>query len=99
MKNYLKLICLTACIAISGWYMKGKINSSPTAWIALPLDNVVSLTNAESSGCYSGGYGASSCSINAGTDIVGFGVSAGCSVSCISGYYACCNINCACIKR
>lgn len=47
--------------------------------------------------CDSGGVGASSCSIGSGDD--------SCSVSCKSGYYACCTIKvlgpdvCNCIKE
>lgn len=42
------------------------------------------------SDCQNGGYGSSSCSMGNG----------GCSVSCINGYYACCNPgNCECIER
>ena len=49
--------------------------------------------------CYSGGPGASSCSIEAGIDIVGSGMSGSCSVSCNQGYYACCSIRCICCKE
>ena len=48
--------------------------------------------------CYSGGVGSGSCSIDAGTDILGSGISGGCSVSCNSGYYACCSLRCVCHK-
>lgn len=47
--------------------------------------------------CYSGGVGAQACSIEAGTEILGSGVSYGCSVSCYAGYYACCSIRCLCM--
>jgi len=47
--------------------------------------------------CYSGGPGAASCSIEAGVEILGFGVAAGCSVVCFDGYYACCSLTCRCI--
>jgi hypothetical protein len=46
--------------------------------------------------CWSGGPGSNACSIDAGIDIMGFGVSAACSVSCDSGYYACCGLRCTC---
>lgn len=49
--------------------------------------------------CYSGGKGSTACSIEAGTEIKGFGVSAGCSVSCENGYYACCSLRCVCHKK
>lgn len=62
--------------------------------------NVELLTANEggSNPCHSGGPGATQCSINAGTTIVGVGISAGCSVTCSSGYYACCGIHCTCIS-
>lgn len=49
--------------------------------------------------CYSGGPGSISCSINAGTNIAGYGVAAGCSVSCKSGTYACCSLRCTCVNE
>lgn len=48
--------------------------------------------------CYSGGKGSNSCSIDGGITIAGYGVSTACSVSCNSGYYACCGIRCTCKK-
>ncbi len=47
--------------------------------------------------CYNGGPGSTSCSIEGGLDILGVGVSASCSVSCMGGYYACCGIRCTCV--
>lgn len=49
--------------------------------------------------CYSGGPGSNSCSIDAGIEILGVGVAGGCSVSCNSGYYACCSLRCTCINE
>ena len=46
--------------------------------------------------CYSGGPGATSCSIEAGTEILGLGASMGCSVTCSGSYYACCSLRCIC---
>ena len=46
--------------------------------------------------CYNGGRGATGCSIDAGIDISGYGVSAACSVTCGYGYYACCGVRCVC---
>lgn len=40
--------------------------------------------------------GSRKCSIEAGTEILGYGVSAGCSVECDPGYYACCGFRCVC---
>lgn len=56
-----------------------------------------SLPNASTT-CYSGGRGASSCSIQAGITIGG-GISAGCSVTCLPGYYACCGLKCTCVNE
>lgn len=47
--------------------------------------------------CYSGGYNATSCSIDAGISIGG-GVSLGCSVTCNSKSYACCGLECKCVN-
>ena len=49
--------------------------------------------------CYNGGEGSTSCSIEGGLSILEYGVSAGCSVSCEDGYYACCGIRCTCKKK
>jgi len=49
--------------------------------------------------CYNGGPGSSSCSIDAGISISGYGMTGGCSVSCQSGYYACCTLRCTCVKN
>jgi len=46
--------------------------------------------------CYNGGPGAIECSIAAGIDIAGYGVTTGCSIKCKDGYYACCGIHCRC---
>ncbi len=48
--------------------------------------------------CYNGGIGSTQCSIDGGITIAGFGVSAACSVTCGSGYYACCGLRCVCRK-
>lgn len=46
--------------------------------------------------CYSGGPGSISCSIEAGINIAGYGLSGGCSVACRDGFYACCTLRCTC---
>lgn len=48
--------------------------------------------------CYIGGVGAISCSISPGIEILGFGITSGCSVTCRDGFYACCGITCTCEK-
>lgn len=48
--------------------------------------------------CYSGGKGKSSCKTESGIDINGRGdLTIECSVTCDSGYYACCSYECHCI--
>lgn len=48
------------------------------------------ISDSPNNDCESGGWGSSSCSLGG----------SGCSVSCIAGYYACCNPgNCDCIER
>jgi hypothetical protein len=66
---------------------------------SLLAQNVEALASIESSQCYNGGQGASSCSIDGGIDIAGSGVSAACSVSCKEDYYACCSLRCTCVSE
>lgn len=73
--------------------------SNPNGTSVLIDANVDALAQVESHFCYNGGPGANQCSIEAGITIVGNGVSANCSVSCNSGYYACCGIRCICVKE
>lgn len=47
--------------------------------------------------CYAGGIGAVYCAIPAGISIDGE-LTKGCSVKCIGGYYACCDLRCKCVK-
>lgn len=47
-------------------------------------------------GCISGGPGSTECSIGAGIEIVGVGVTFECSVACSGNYYACCGLGCYC---
>lgn len=61
------------------------------------ISQIETLSKSETPECHSGGIGAISCSISAGIQF-DLGVSGGCSVTCISGYYACCNLRCECKK-
>lgn len=73
-----------------------KINESD-----LLLANIETFANSDEAWnpyCHSGGSGSNSCSIDGGITIAGYGVSTACSVSCNSGYYACCGIRCTCKK-
>lgn len=48
--------------------------------------------------CSHGGSGASSCSVGLGGGAGGVNLNGACSVSCMVGYYACCNLgNCRCV--
>lgn len=49
--------------------------------------------------CFNGGVGASHCSIAAGIDVFGLGLSSDCSVDCREGYYACCGLRCVCKRE
>ncbi len=61
--------------------------------------NVNALAESESGRyCHSGGPGSKACSIAAGIEIFGCGVTEGCSVDCYDGYYACCALQCVCIE-
>ena len=60
--------------------------------------NVEALADGESSSdCYSGGRGATSCTIASDIQLGDRGVSGGCSVVCGVSYYACCDTRCSCI--
>ena len=63
----------------------------------LGLNDIETLSDGTES-CWSGGYGAKSCSISAGVHW-GFGISTGCSVSCEDNYYACCALRCHCVFK
>ena len=65
------------------------------------IANVEALTSMEfpQNICYNGGPGASSCSIDSGIDVFGFGISRSCDVECRNGYYACCGLRCTCEKE
>lgn len=93
MRTKLFSLCTCICISISAFW-----GVSNYGTIQMALTNVEILSDSEGSSniCVSGGKGATACSITAGTTVVGVGLSGGCSVSCDSGYYACCGINCTC---
>lgn len=98
------IICTATLFSMAIGYLN---NSSKQEENALLLTSVEALSaegDAASSGnfnpyCYNGGTGSTSCSIEGGITILGYGVSAGCSVSCGSGYYACCGLKCTCKKN
>lgn len=49
------------------------------------------------SDCHNGGPGATNCSIDAGISM-GASLTTACSVTCGSGFYACCGLRCFCKK-
>lgn len=49
--------------------------------------------------CVNGGIGSSGCSIGAGIEIFGVGLSGDCSVDCQDGYYSCCAVTCRCFPN
>lgn len=97
-KKILKLTFVVTSIAIATYNLYiSKINYNNSN---LRLANIELLAYAENTPknpyCYNGGIGSSSCSIGGGLEILGFGVSTECSVSCVDGFYACCGIRCTC---
>lgn len=86
----LVMIILASAVIVTG--IAG--NNNATLWKA----NLEALSEIESPYCHNGGPGATQCSISAGTNIVGVGVSAGCSVTCGGNTYACCSLRCICVS-
>lgn len=87
----LVMIILVSAVIVSG--IAGN-NNNATLWKA----NLEALSEIESPYCHNGGPGATQCSISAGTNIVGVGVSAGCSVTCGGNTYACCSLRYICVS-
>ena len=99
-------IAVVAVVTTSGFFgYKAYEEANMTDAERMFKANLIALTTGEQPGggnsstyCYNGGAGSSSCSIDGGINILGYGVSAACSVSCNNGYYACCGIRCTCVK-
>lgn len=86
------LLILATATLLYSYYDQTNVN------LLTSTDNIEALAANESSAlCYAGGPGATQCSIDAGIEIAGAGITIGCSVTCGSGY-ACCNINCTCVQ-
>ncbi len=47
--------------------------------------------------CHNGGPGSIHCSITGGISILSYGITNGCEVTCIEGYYSCCSLRCLCV--
>ena len=100
----MKKVFLFATLAVAtvfnlGYIAYGKYNAMSQA-DKLVFDNIEALSGGEDYNpyCHNGGPGSISCSIEGGINVAGYGVSAKCSVSCSSGYYACCGLRCTCKK-
>lgn len=96
-KRFLGLTAGIAAVAAAAIVAVSSVNANSSSEMSdLMMKNLEVLTKNESSDCWNGGPGATQCSIEAGTEILGVGVSAGCSVTCGDGYYACCSLRCVC---
>lgn len=96
MKKVIFVLVVLLVAASATTYVYSKKTSDVIAYIV--QDNIETLSNDDvnyNPYCWSGGPGAISCSIEAGVDILGYGISGKCSVKCGEGY-ACCGIACTC---
>jgi hypothetical protein len=101
MKKLLLGISGLALVAAAALTTISTINANSTLELSdLMTKNLEALTRMEPSEpyCYNGGPGATTCSIDGGINIAGYGVSAACSVGCGDGYYACCTLRCTCVE-
>jgi hypothetical protein len=103
-----KIICGLAVLAVAviATVNVAISNKNVSRLTDLQLANVEALASEASNDseswnpvCINGGAGASQCSIGASVEIAGYGFSGDCSVTCNSGYYACCGIRCTCKKE
>lgn len=60
---------------------------------AMALAFLVSMPFQANAGCDAGGVGSTSCSLTEETEVMGIAVVQTATVSCGSGYYACCSYN------
>ena len=103
MKNIFKSLAIIAVVAIAGYNVsQSKVSNQASD---MSLADVELLAYGENSSgndtsynpyCLHGGVGAAACSIAGGIEILGYVASVDCSVTCNSGYYACCGIRCTC---
>ena len=91
-KSFVFMLIMLGLLTLTEHY-----GSSITTNLSNLKENAKVLASSSDPYCYSGGRSASRCSVNAGTEIAGFGVSGGCSVACREGSYACCTIRCECV--
>lgn len=76
MKNKV-LGAITAIVIAAMVAFNLNVNSDTNELSDLNMSNIEALANGESGGCYAGGVGSSSCSIDAGIEILGVGVAGG----------------------
>lgn len=92
------LLGLNVCLAF-----RPANNESNDTTVVVLNDTLVELTNKDSDyvkalrkmKCVAGGVGASSCYVPYA--VTENGTTAGCSVSCSEGFYACCGVRCVCV--
>lgn len=97
MKRVISVIFVISVILAFYAFNENKNNGIDSAIFA----NAEALSSVEfpSNVCYNGGPGASSCSIEAGINVFGFGTSIKCEVKCRDGFYACCGLRCTCERE
>lgn len=104
-RHYLKFA--TICIAlIASIYIA---DASSYDIYRISLTEIESLTNGEwpdpgcqrlhINNCHEGGLGSISCSIDASVHACIGGMGGGCSVTCSTGYSACCGLECKCLPN
>lgn len=107
MKKFMKMafaVVAFAAVGLGSYNAYGSYTAANMSEEDLLLaEDVLALSDAKpkrkvtsDSSCITGGPGSTSCSIEAGIEILGCGVSVGGSVSCSSGKYACCGLGCNC---
>jgi hypothetical protein len=95
--KFLKIFGLSMIVSLSVYNVGLALNIDGSNDVS--LNTVEKLALAEESWnpyCHAGGTGAVDCSIDGGIEVLSFGVSGKCSVTCKDGYYACCGIRWTC---
>lgn len=96
MKNKIQLILIIICIVVVNFTLVSQ-SSQDNGMHLSDLFNQAMAFDSESGvvpsnfPCHAGGGGATSCSVNLSGGGGGGSVGFGCTVTCGSGYYACCN--------
>ena len=95
----MKKVFIAIVVLVMATLISALVNFVETKPSSMTLLNVEAISSDENPFCYNGGEGSSGCSISGGITILSYGVSAQCSVTCNSGYYACCGVRCTCKKE